>query len=378
MNLKKIVIINQDSGYLMVDIANNFKEKGYDCSLIAGRIVMRDTELNPEIKVHKIKRYDRKTNPRRIFSWLVGTFQIYCLLVFRFRKHHLFIVSNPPFAFLLPLFLRNEYSLMVFDLFPDALIEFKIVSRNSLLSKIWIWANRKVYKKASRIFTLTSGMRQAISYYINKEKIKITPLWTSTDFLKPIPKNLNTFIQQHNLQDKFIVLYSGNFGIAHYINLIIDLASKVSYERIIFVIIGGGPAEVAIKQKSHDLGLKNILILPWQDISVLPFSLSAADLSIVTLSENASKLGIPSKIFNYMAVGSPVLAITGSGSDLERLVIDYSIGRSFAPKQFEQIIQYIQDLSDSPELCESCRKNSFIASTYHTIKNVDLITQCYV
>jgi hypothetical protein len=187
--LKKIVIINQDSGYLMVDIANNFHNKGYECAIIAGRVVERDNLLHPSIEVRNIKRYDRTSNLRRVISWVTGAIQIFFITVFRYRKAHLLIVSNPPFATLLPLFLRNEFSLLVFDLFPDALVEFGIVKDRSLLSRAWRWGNRKVYKRAAHIFTLTPGMKKALSKYVDEERIEITPLWTSNNFIRPIPKN---------------------------------------------------------------------------------------------------------------------------------------------------------------------------------------------
>jgi glycosyltransferase involved in cell wall biosynthesis len=362
----------------MVDIANSFYEKGFETSLIAGRIVGRDIQLYPGITVKKIKRYDRKSNIRRIISWIVGSIQILFILIFRFRKSHLFIVSNPPFAPLLPLFLRNEFSLLVFDVFPDAIVEYGIVKSNSIIIRLWKWANKKIYKRATHIFTLTTGMSQSLSQYVDAEKIGIIPLWTSNNFLKPIPKAENPFLHNHNLQNKFLVLYSGNFGIAHHIDLLIDLASKITDKRVMFVLIGGGPTESKIRQKVINLGLRNCLILSWQEINTLPYSLAAADLSIVTLSENATKLAIPSKVFNYMSVGSPILCITGSGSDLERLILDYNIGRSFTSDQFDGMIKYINELLDNPGLCEFYHRNSLRASTFHTSENADLITQYYV
>lgn len=362
----------------MIDIANSFYKNGYDCSLIAGRIVERDIALNSEITVKKIIRYDRTSNIRRIFSWVIGTIQILGIILIRFRKSHLFIVSNPPFATLIPLFIRNNFSLMVFDIFPDALIEFGVFRKKSMIMRVWNWANRRVYKRATHIFTLTPGMKQAVAQYVDNEKIKVIPLWTSNNYLKPIPKKYNYFIDNHNLHGKFIVLYSGNFGIAYYLDLIIDIASKVTDKRIIFVIIGGGPAEKGLRQKIERLGLKNCLMLPWQEIQILPYSLSAADLSIVTLSENALKLGIPSKVYNYMSVGTPILCITGSGSDLDALIMDYNIGKSFTPQQIEEIVQYIYELLNNPKLQEYYHTNSLKASSFHTVKNVDLITNCYV
>ena len=375
---KDIVFINQDSGYLMVDIANRFCEKGYNCSLITGRLIERDARLNTSITVKKIKNYDRSTNISRILSWLFGSVQILALIQFKFRNCHLFIVSNPPFSTLLPLFFRNKFSLMIFDVFPDALIEFGITKKGSILHKVWTQANRKVYIRAEHIFTLTYGMKQALEQYVAGEKIDLIPLWTSNEFLRPRPKDNNHFIKDHNLIGKFVILYSGNFGLAHHIELIIDLASNIKDDRIIFVLIGGGPAENILKQRISKMDLRNCLLLPWQDIETLPYSLASADLAVVTLSENAARLGIPSKLFNYFSVGAPILSISGEGSELTKLVREYNVGKSFTSHQIGEMAEYINEIIDNNALCDLYHKNSLKASTNHTVKNVELITQYYV
>ena len=373
--MKRITIINQDSGYLMIDIANSYFNKGYDTTLIAGRIVERDIPLNKGIIVKKIKRYDRTSNVRRLMSWFIGTFQILMLVYFRYRNSHLLIVSNPPLAPLLPLLVKNPFSLLIFDVFPDALTEYGFAAEDSFIVRLWSKANRKVYRKASKIYTLTAGMSKAIKKYVSSQKIEIVPLWTSNNFLKPVPKKDNPFIRKHNLEDKFVVLYSGNFGYAHRVDLIIDLAAKIDDSRIMFVIIGGGPNKSKLEQRIIAENIDNCMILPWQDVEMLPYSLSSADLSLVTLSENAVNLAIPSKVFNYMSVGSPVLGITGQGSDLENLIMNYQIGRSFRPEQFDEIIDFIKELSVTPQLCEFYRENSLRSSKLHTVDNVELITR---
>lgn len=372
---KEITIINQDSGYLMIDIANDYVRKGYNTNLIAGRIVERDILLDERVRVVKIMRYNRSSNFRRLLSWFVATIQIWLSLLFRFRKSHLLIVSNPPLAPLLPLLLPNKFSLLIFDLFPDALAEYGFVKKKSFVIKLWSKANKKVYAKARKIYTLTKGMRQAMAKYIEQGKIDVVPLWTNNLFLKPVPKSDNHFIKQHGLEGKFVVLYSGNFGYAHQVDLIIDLAAKINDPKIMFVLVGGGHTEAKLKNRLVKENIANCIILPWQEVNMLPHSLSSADLSIVTLSESATTLAIPSKVFNYMSVGSPILGITGAESDLEKLIQDYELGESFVAAEAEQIINFIKELSQNSLLAETYRSNSFKATQYHTAKNVELITQ---
>jgi glycosyltransferase involved in cell wall biosynthesis len=300
------------------------------------------------------------------------------IVIICFRHWHLFIVSNPPVATLIPFFLSNKFSLLIFDVFPDAVVESGIAKRGSLLQRIWTRANQKVYTRADHIFTLTDSMKTVLAQYVDIEKIKTVPLWTCNNFLKPVPKNENPFIYDHNLRGKFIILYSGNFGLSHNIEQIIDLASKIADTRTMFVLIGGGSTEKSIKQKLASLNLKNCLILPWQDVKTFPYSLASADLAIVTLNDNASKVAIPSKLFDYLSAGAPILCISGPESELEKIVVTYNIGRSFRPGQIDGMIQYINDLLNDPLSCEMYRKNSLRASSFYTIENVDLITNYYV
>ena len=359
----------------MIDLANDYVRKGYQTTLIAGRVVERDIPLDEKVRVHTIMRYNRSSNFKRLLSWLVATLQTWLIVLFKYRKTHLLIVSNPPLAPLLPLLLPNNFSLLIFDLFPDALTEYGFVKKESIIIKLWTRGNKRVYAKAKKIYTLTQGMRQAMANYINIEKIDIVPLWTNNSFLKPVPKNDNQFIKENSLEDKFVILYSGNFGYAHQVNLIIDLAAKINDPKIVFVLVGGGHTEAKLKERVIKEEISNCIILPWQTVDMLPHSLSSADLSIVSLSENATTLAIPSKVFNYMSVGSPVLGIAGAGSDLEKLIQDYELGKSFTAAESDQIINFIKELAGNNLLAETYRANSFKATENHTAKNVELITQ---
>ena len=96
--MKKILIINQDSGYLMIDIANAYLKKGYIVDLIEGRLVQRNIKLDENVKWSKIISYNRSGNFKRIYTWLVATIQIVFKIWFYCRDYELFIVSNPPFV----------------------------------------------------------------------------------------------------------------------------------------------------------------------------------------------------------------------------------------------------------------------------------------
>ena len=357
-----IVILNQSSGYLQIDLLEVFNSKYAKRAIIAGEIRFRKKLLDSDIKWHKVVKYNRKSKFTRIATWLVCTFQMLYILITKYRHADLLIVSNPPTSILLPLIIKNSFSLLVYDVYPDSLYQSGLINRKSLIVKYWGKINRKIFRKANRIFTLTDGMKEALSAYVNFDKIEVIPIWTDNKFLRPLEKKQNPFIKKHNISEKFVILYSGNLGHTHDIETIVELASTINNPEIIFVIIGEGEKEVLLAKMIQEYNLQNVLMLPWQPTDQLPYTLSSADLAIVTLGKDASTLSVPSKTFNYLSVGAPVLCIGSKKSELHRLINQYGIGKCFQKNEISEMRDFIYHLKSDQDYHLQLRQNSLIAS----------------
>lgn len=346
----KVIFINQDSGYLMIDIINAFSDAGRSCVLITGRLVERNIHLKEDISVRKIIRYNRINIFNRFFTWIIGFLQIWALVLFEYRKDELFVVSNPPFAPLLSILSKLNIRLLIFDIYPDVLSELGYLSKNSFLIKTWERLNRKAYNNATKIYTLTDGMKKVLTKYSRSDIIEVVPIWTDNSFLKPVKRSDNPFVNKHNLLDKFIVMYSGNIGLTNNIEVLIDIAERISNDRIQFLIIGSGASKYIIEQKIEKLNLKNVLLLPWQEPAQIPYSFSAADLAVIIQGSRVSKLAIPSKFYNFLSVGAPLLTISSVDSELSGLVSNYSCGKNFEITQLTEIANFINELANSKNL----------------------------
>jgi glycosyltransferase involved in cell wall biosynthesis len=360
--LKNIVFINQNSGYLMIDLINTHVEAGYCCTLIAGRIVERGNPLDPSVKVEKIIRYNRNSLVRRLVTWIWGMLQIVWIIKTKYRKSRLFIVSNPPFAPLLPLMVKNHYSILIFDIFPDALVDSGVISDNNIFARLWKKANKKVFAAAGRLYTISEGMGEVLKNYSGDKKIEVVPIWADNSFLKRIEPSDNPFIKRHNLQDKFIVMYSGNIGLSGQIEELVGLAANFTGNDIIFVFIGDGAKLKWLEQYASRANLKNVLILPWQPANELSCSLSSANLAVVGIDKNVSKLAMPSKLLSYLSVGSPVLCLAGEDTELAKFVKENNVGKAFDSSQTTQIINYIEWLRENPDQYKQISRNSSIAA----------------
>ncbi|MEN7551144.1 glycosyltransferase family 4 protein [Rapidithrix thailandica] len=368
---KEIVFINQNSGYLMIDIINAYLKRGFTCSLITGRVITRNNPLPSNVKLEKTIAYDRSSTLKRLFTWTVGALQMLWIIKTKYRKAELFIVSNPPFATFLPLFCKNSFRLLIFDVYPDTLLAYKIFKTDSFLIQMWKKANKRIFAQAHKVYTLSKGMKDLLKQYITSNQIEIVPIWTDNSFLKPLEKKENLFIKKYNLHDKFLVMYSGNLGRTHPVEVLLDVAKIVSSKKVFFVIIGEGEKKVLLEKKKVENNLSNCLILPFQTTEFFPYSLSAADLGVVTLGEEASKLSVPSKTFNLMSVGAPILAIAGQDSELHNLIDQYNIGQTFQPNEVKAIGKFIDQLASDHEQHLMLREKAVKATNFFGPDNAE-------
>lgn len=357
----------------MIDIIHAF-EKNYEKSiLMTGFLNPRNRSLNPNVTVENLVKYDRSTTFKRISTWSFAFIKALYLIKWKYPKADLFLVSNPPMATLLPLFCKNPFTVLIYDIYPDALLEFNIFKSDSSFIKFWKKANIKVYSRAKRVYTLTEGMKNKLSTYVNTDKIEVVPIWTDNDFLKPINKTDNKFLKEQNLEDKFIVMYSGNLGKSHPIEVLVEIAKELKeHKKLFFLIIGGGDKFELVKQKIKEYKLNNIRLLEWQPTELLPYTLSAADLGVVSLGVEATDLSIPSKTYNLMSVGVPILCIANKNAALSLLVKQHENGETFSSIQTEEIKNYILKCQFDKPFLKVKKENSLKASLCYTVENAQL------
>jgi glycosyltransferase involved in cell wall biosynthesis len=359
---KEIIFVNQSAGYLMIDIINAHVPHYDKITLITGKIIQRQTPLHPSVSVKKIIAYNRTSTVKRLLTWGIGFLQIMVYIWLSNRKALLFLVSNPPFTSFIPLLCVHPYKFLVYDIYPEALTEYKILREDALIVRFWRKINHRVFSKAKSVYTLSSGMQSIIGKYRSTGDVNIVPVWTDNDFLKPVPKNENKFIQENNLAGKFLVMYSGNLGYSHSLDVILDIAKETKQPNIVYTIIGDGDKRSHLKKRIENEQIDNCLLLPWQDTAMLPYSLSAADIGIVSLGKEASLLSVPSKTFNLMSVGVPLLCIAASESELAKLVQLYLNGRCFSDTDKKGIFDYIHKVYSDETYKHELSNNSYCSS----------------
>jgi glycosyltransferase involved in cell wall biosynthesis len=280
-------------------------------------------------------------------------------------------------AYLAMLLLRNRFSILIWDVYPDTLKIFGIGERN-VVFRIWASDNKRVFKTATNIFTIGDKMAGLIANYVDREKIKIIRLWTTFQNFASIEKTDNFFINEHGLQNKFVVQYSGNIGRTHNVEVMVDIAKLLKdNDKIIFLIIGKGERMNKISESIRESGLNNCKVLPFQADHVFPYSLSAADMGVVILDSRTSQGSIPNKAYNLMAAGQPILYIASKESELNIYAHKYANGKCFDAKDLNEIASFIKELSEDVDLQLHYKRNSLKASGDFSRKNAGIIVDVY-
>jgi hypothetical protein len=378
MENRQIVIINQAVNYLTIGICNEFKNTFRSVELITGSVHEQGEALHQDIDITYINKWKEEHGFSKFLNYIKATLRIYGLLLTKYRKHEVFFISLPPMGYLLNLFCWHRFSMLIWDVYPDV---FKItgMQESHLLYRVWAYLNKLSFKKAYKIFTIGERMADLLSVYVPREKLIIQPIWSIFQENKKIPKAKNPFVTEHQLEEKFVVQYSGNIGLTHNVEALIDLAKAMTnHSNIVFQIIGRGPRKKVLEKRVEEENIPNCQFLPFQSDELFPYSLSAADLGVVILDEATSKGSVPSKSYNLMSYGIPSLYIASKDSELSYYAEHYRHAKCFEKDELEDIVEYIVTLTTDKEVYKVYSKNALAAAEHYKRENAAKLVESYV
>lgn len=295
----------------------------------------------------------------------------------RYRNHILLVTTEPPYLPVVCLVLKQllglSYVCLVYDLYPHIPVQLGMIGEKSLIARLWHFFNRLVWSQASKVIAISSSMRAQIErqYPRTADKMAVIPTWPDLNRIRPLPKAQNWFAQEHGLVERFTVLYSGNIGRCHDVDTIYATLLELASEPIQFVFIGHGFKYERLQAKVADRGLQNCLFLPLQDSECVPFSLTACDLSLVSIEKGMEGLVAPSKFYSYCAAGRPVAAICESDSYLHDILERTAAGRAFENGDHLGLADFIRTLLANPSEVQRMGRNArTYVESHHSVESI--------
>ena len=240
----QLIVINQTVGPAFLDWMVRLAAASGPIELWSGNAP--DT-LGTRITVRHFAPYNNSQVTSRLVTWGRFTLGATWQLLRQGGRTPLFVVTNPPFMPLTARWLRllqkRRYGLLEWDIYPQVLATMGLVQPKNLLYRLWRCSHAGSLRHADLIVTLGDHMATVLRRTADDAAlpVMVAPNWVNTDWLTPLSHEDNPFIQEQGLQDKLVVLYSGNLGATHAVETIVEVARLLADDaQICFLIIGEG------------------------------------------------------------------------------------------------------------------------------------------
>ncbi len=239
-----------------------------------------------------------------------------------------------------------KYWLM--DLNPDQMIAMKKIAPTSMQARIFDLFNRITYRRASDIVVLDRFMGERVQKKMDVSgKTATMPPWPHEDILERIPHAENPFRKEHALDGKFVVMYSGNHSPANPIRTLLDAVSGMADDpRLVMMCIGGGGGKKEVED-AIARGATNIRSLPYQPLDRIRFSLSAADVHVVSIGDSVVGIVHPCKVYGAMAVSRPILLLGPTPCHVSDLIERHNIGWHIPHGDVERARRVLREMLDA-------------------------------
>ena len=264
------------------------------------------------------------------------------------------VSTSPPFAGFggcgLSVLRRVPLVWWVMDINPDQMVTSGRLSARSLVARMFDWMNRRTLMQARDVIVLDRFMRDRILQKAPVEaKLHVVPPWPHDNVLADIPHDSNPFRRQHRLTESFVVMYSGNHGYSTPLDTLLEAAKRLRGEsRLKFVFIGGGVVKKEIDAMVAREAPPNILSLPYQPLADIRYSLSAADVHVVSIANEGVGIVHPCKVYGALAIGRPVIALAPAASYAADILDQHRVGWLIEHGEVDRLVALLKELLTMP------------------------------
>jgi glycosyltransferase involved in cell wall biosynthesis len=207
------------------------------------------------------------------------------------------------------------------DVFPETAVELGHVTSPFVVGLLRRLIGTYL-RRADRVVAIGERMRERlIEKGARAERVSVIPNWVDTTTLEPRPRH-NEWSARNGLDDRFVVMHSGNVGHAQDLESLVRAAALLrDVDRLAIVIVGDGARRDELGALARDLGVDDLVtFLPYQERRELPLSLSSADVHVVGLARGLAGYVVPSRLYGILAVARPVIAAAEPASETAELV----------------------------------------------------------
>jgi glycosyltransferase involved in cell wall biosynthesis len=354
----RLLVVNQyywpgleSTGFLLSELCGQLADE-FDVTVVTGKQRVGKSErrvVHDGVTILRVP----STTFRRANIWLravnYATYLLGSVLVgLRQRRPDVVLaMTDPPVVADVALVVARRFRapLVVIsqDVFPEIAIELKQLE-NPLVIGFLRRAVRFYLERADRIVAIGETMRMRLEGKgAPAERLHVISNWVDTNALTSQPRR-NEWSKANDLDDRFVVMHSGNVGHAQDLDALVRAAALVrDVEGLAIVVVGDGARRDEIVALAKSLDVDDVVrFLPYQDRDVLSLSLSAADVHVIGLARGLSGYVVPSRLYGVLAVARPVIVAADAESETAQLVQSVGCGIVVTPGEPELLAAAIR------------------------------------
>lgn len=280
------------------------------------------------------------------FSAVAATFRVE-------RQDYVFTISQPPvLGGLLGVIGKHLkkakliYNIQDFNPEQVKAVEF---TGNRLILNAMMLMDKHSCKAANKVIVVGRDMVDTLRNRFGKKMVPYAYInnWIDEKEIYPLPEGnagVQKFRKRYGLENRFVMMYSGNIGLYYDLPNLLKLIAQLQQEKeVVFAFIGEGSVLEELKEYQQKHQLENVVFIPYQEKKDLIYSLNAGDVHFVMNAKGIKGVSVPSKLYGVMAAGKPVLGILEEGAEARLIVEEAQCGRVVSPEDYEAIRNLIRE-----------------------------------
>jgi glycosyltransferase involved in cell wall biosynthesis len=245
---------------------------------------------------------------------------------------------------------RARSVLIMHDLYPDVLVMAGLLKSGSILTRTIRGMNALMFRALDAVITIGRDTEQLLLRYpgVTPDRLRFIPNWaTLTPAVRPIAPD-NPYRRSQTA--RFIVGLSGNLGFTHDPVIVFEAARLLRDDPgIHFLLSGWGIGFDRLKEMQSQAALPNVSLVDRVADEELEAFLSAANLWLIPYRRNVAGISVPSRFYNLLAVGRPVLIVSERDAEAALTVTEHDVGWVVTPGDAEELARTIRLAASSED-----------------------------
>lgn len=326
-------------------IDDSYKKKKYYFEDINGINVIR-------VRVPEFSKANKKS---RILNLLAYFFRAILATFKSGKQDYVFSISQPPIlggllGVIGKYIKRAKFIYNIQDFNPEQTIAVGY-TKNKLLLNFVMWLDKLSCRLSDKVIVVGRDMQETLKNRFKNKKVPTNTFinnWIDEKEIYPLPSDnekVLEFKRKYGLENKTVIMYSGNIGLYYDLENIIKVIGRFKErEDVVFAFIGDGTVKQELIDYVSENDLRNVKFIPYQPKEDLIYSLNAGDIHWVVNAKGIKGVSVPSKLYGVMAAGKTVLGVLEKGSEARLIIEECECGICIEPSNYEDIYDEINNI----------------------------------